>query len=114
MVGVPRGVTRPLVDGKVPRKGSANDPVLGLDEIISMTWRHPNRAGLVSMKWPPWHGLGSWGQERPPSRWVQGERSLPRVIERRYVLLALDGLNARQSHGLGDATGARSGPLAKM
>jgi len=66
------------------------------------------------MKWPPWHGLGSWGQERPPRRWVQGERSLPRVIERRYVLLALDGLNARQSHGLGDATGARSGPLAKM
>jgi len=45
---------------------------------------------------------------------VQGERSLPRVIERRYVLLALDGLNARQSHGLGDATGVRSGPLAKM
>ena len=45
---------------------------------------------------------------------MQGERSLPRVIERRYVLLALDGLNARQSHGLGDATGVRSSPLAKM
>ena len=28
------------------------------------------------MKWPPWNGLGSWGQERSLSRWVQGERSL--------------------------------------
>ena len=42
------------------------------------------------MKWPPWDGLGSWGQERPPSRWVQGERSLPRVVDRRYDLLALE------------------------
>lgn len=60
-----KGLEGSLVDGMVPRKGSAKAPFTGLDEIISMTWRHPNSAGLVSMKWPPWNGLGSWGQERP-------------------------------------------------
>lgn len=62
--------------GWVQGKGSAKAPFHGRDEV-------------VSMKWLPWNGLGSWGQERPPSRWVQGERSLPRVFDRRYGLLVL-------------------------
>ena len=33
-----KGVTRPLVDGKVPRKGSANAPVFGLHEMAFMAW----------------------------------------------------------------------------
>jgi len=34
---------------------------------------------------------GEWvqGVRKPLDRWVQGERSLPRVIDRRYGLLAL-------------------------
>ena len=75
--------------------------------------RHPNRAGLVSMKWswgyrweqersPDWQvsgaitltsGFQRW-RDSPFDRWVQGERSLPRVMERRNVLMALHGFNA--------------------
>lgn len=57
LVGVPRGVKLPMVDGMAPRKGSAKAPLLGLDEVVSMKWRHPIRAGLVSMKW----SWGHWG-----------------------------------------------------
>ena len=100
-----------LVDGnRSTEKGSANAPFPGLDEVVSMKWRYPNRAGLVSMKWPPWHGLGSWGQERPPSRWVQGERSLPRVIDRRYDLMALDGFNALKEPWAGGCNGGTQWP----
>ena len=95
------------------------------------------------MKWPPWHGLGAWGQERPPSRWGAGERRrLPcewvsrvgdtpfdpwfgaggegrlqalRVIDRRYDLLALERV---QYPGRAMAGGMQreraAGSLAKM
>jgi hypothetical protein len=43
LVGVPRGVKLPLVDGMVPRKGSAKAPLLGLDEIVSMKWSWGHR-----------------------------------------------------------------------
>jgi len=36
---------------------------------------------IVSMTWPQWNCQGSWGQERRPSRWVQGKRSFPRVAQ---------------------------------
>ncbi len=26
--------------------------------------------------WSPWNGLGSWGQERPSSRWGAGENEV--------------------------------------
>ena len=69
---------------------------------------------LVSMKWPQWNCQGSWGQERPPSRWVQGERSLPRVIERRYVLLALAwGRSPDRATAWGMQRGYAVGPLPR-
>jgi len=39
------------------------------------------------------------GRDSPFDRWVQGERSLPRVMERRNVLMALDGFNAQEEPG---------------
>jgi hypothetical protein len=33
-----KGCEAPLVDGMVPRKGSAKAPFGGLDEIVSMRW----------------------------------------------------------------------------
>ena len=56
---------------------------------------------------------------------MQGERRLPRVIDRRYGLMALEWVQSPDgANGLGDATGARpfltqrstvtSGPLAKV
>ena len=44
---------------------------------------------------------------------MQGERSLLRVVKRRYVL-ASDGSMPDRSHGLGDATGARSEPPCQV
>lgn len=49
-----KGLEGSLVDGMVPRKGSATAPF------------------LVSMKWSGVLGAGT-----PLSRWVQGERNLP-------------------------------------
>ena len=46
---------------------------------------------------------------------MQGERSLPRLIERGYVLLALDGFNAQKEPLAGGMQrGRAAGPLAKM
>ena len=46
---------------------------------------------------------------------VQGERSLPRVMKRRYVSMMLIRLDAGKRQGRGDATGgALAAPLAKM
>lgn len=73
--------------------------------------------------WPPWNGQGSWGAGTPtksmgagraksPCEWGSGERDSSddpwfgaggegrlqalRVVDRRYGLLALDGLNAQE------------------
>ena len=48
--------------------------------------------------------------DRPFDRWVQGERSLTRVIGRRYGRMAREGSIPDPRHRPGDATGARSGP----
>lgn len=46
---------------------------------------------------------------------MQGERSLPRVIERRYVLLALDGVDPMTEPQAGGMQRERAaGSLAKM
>jgi len=63
-----------LVDGMVPRKGSAKAPFL-------VRIAQGQERSLLSMTSSPWNGLGSWGQERHPSRWVQGKRSFPRVAQ---------------------------------
>jgi len=96
----------------------------------------------VSKKSSPWSGLGSWGQERPPSRWVQGERSLPRVgfkgghdsphdpwfgaggegrlqalrvVDRRYDLLAQEWVQCPDgATAWGMQRGRAASPLAKM
>jgi len=52
--------------------------------------------------------------DRPFDRWVQGERSLTRVIGRRYGRMAREGSIPDPRHRPGDATGVRSDPLAKM
>ena len=38
-----KGCEAPLVDGMVPRKGSAKAPLLGRDEIVSMKWSWGHR-----------------------------------------------------------------------
>lgn len=79
--------------GWVQGKGSAKAPFPGLDEVVSMKWSGVSGAGT------------------PLCRWVQGERSLPRVMERRYVPLAPQRAQCPEgATGRGDATGARSGP----
>ena len=88
-----QGARRLLVDGLVPRQGSANAPFPGLDEVVSMKWSGVTGAGT------------------PLCRWVQGERSLPRVIDRRNGRMALERAGCPDgATGRGDATGARSGP----
>jgi hypothetical protein len=58
------------------------------------------------MKWSGVLGAGT-----SLGRWVQGERSLPRVVDRRYGLLALGWVQyPDRAMGRGDGTGARSGP----
>lgn len=79
--------------GWVQGKGSAKAPFPGLDEVVSMKWSGVSGAGTLLR------------------RWVQGERSLPRVMERRYVPLAPQRAQCPEgATGRGDATGARSGP----
>ena len=79
--------------GWVQGNGSAKAPFPGLDEVVSMKWSGVSGAGT------------------PLCRWVQGERSLPRVMERRYVPLAPQRAQCPGgATGRGDATGARSGP----
>lgn len=64
----------------------------------------------VSMKWSGVLGAGT-----PSSRWVQGERNLPASGQ---PAIRLDGAGTGsipwKRQGRGDATGVRSGPLAKM
>jgi hypothetical protein len=120
-----KGIEGSLLDGKVQEgRAEASRPV-----------RVP-RGATLPLVW----GLG--GRNAPQSRWVQGERSLLasgvqggrdsppdpwsgaggegrlqalRVIDRRYGLLARDGLNAliRAMAG-GMQRGRAAGPLAKM
>ena len=40
-----KGLEGSLVDGMVPRKGSANAPFHGLDEVVSMKWSGALGAG---------------------------------------------------------------------
>ena len=90
--------------------------VVGIGSRQTLSASKPRRVGpaeSVSMKWswgyrweqersPDWQVSGAItltsgfhkGRDSPFDRWVQGERSLPRVIERRNVLMALDGPNA--------------------
>jgi len=49
-------------------------------------WRHPIGGRLASRE-----SQGSTGARRSFGRWVQGERSLPRVINRRYDCMARQG-----------------------
>ena len=65
--------------------------------------------------WPPWHGLGSIGAGTPLGRWAQGERSLPRVVDRRYDLWLWNGFNALEEPlAEGMQRGRAAGPLAKQ
>jgi len=48
------------------------------------------------------------------ARWVQGERQSPVRGQTAQRLMERQGSMPATFHGLGDATGARSGPLAKM
>ena len=67
------------------------------------------------MKWPPWHGLGSWGQARPQVDGCRESEVSLRVIERRYVLLAQDGFNTlTEPRAGGMQRGRAAGPLAEM
>jgi hypothetical protein len=55
------------------------------------------------------------GRDSPFDRWVQGERSLPRVMERRNVLMALDGFNAQEEPRPEGCNGsAQRAPLPRL
>ncbi len=55
------------------------------------------------------------GRDSPFDRWVQGERSLPRVMERRHVLMALDGFNAQEEPRPEGCNGsAQRAPLPRL
>ena len=59
-------------------------------------------------------GFQRW-RDSPFDRWVQGERSLPRVMERRYVLMALDGFNALEEPRPEGCNGsAQRAPLPRL
>ena len=75
-----------------------------------------NAYGIQSAQgWPPWHGLGSIGAGTPLGRWAQGERSLPRVVDRRYDLWLWNGFNALEEPlAEGMQRGRAAGPLAKQ
>ena len=93
LVGVPRGMTCPMVDGKVPRRGSATAPLIGLHEMV-------------------------WGLGGRNARQVEGCRESEvslRVVDRRYGLLAFQGFNALEEPEAGGMQrGRAAGPLAKM
>ena len=72
---------------------------------------------------PDWQGSGAItltsgfhkGRDSPFDRWVQGERSLPRVVDRRYDLMALDGFNAQKEPGPEGCNGsAQRAPLPRL
>lgn len=55
------------------------------------------------------------GRDSPFDRWVQGERSLPRVMERRNVLMALDGFNTQEEPRPEGCNGsAQRAPLPRL
>lgn len=92
-----KGLEGSLVDGMVPRKGSAKAPFHGLDEGVSMKWSGVSGAGT------------------PLGRWVQGERSLPARDQPAIRLMAPEGLNAlTEPQAGGMQRGRAAGPLAKM
>lgn len=72
---------------------------------------------------PDWHVSGAItltsgfhkGRDSPFDRWVQGERSLPRVMERRNVLMALDGVNTQEEPRPEGCNGsAQRAPLPRL
>ena len=59
-------------------------------------------------------GFQRW-RDSPFDRWVQGERSLPRVMERRNVLMALDGVNTQEEPRPEGCNGsAQRAPLPRL
>jgi len=55
------------------------------------------------------------GRDSPFDRWVQGERSLPRVVDRRYGLLALKwGQSPARAKAGGMQRERAAGSLAKI
>tara|TARA_R110002124_G_C8972718_1_gene515354 strand:- start:4216 stop:4602 length:387 start_codon:yes stop_codon:yes gene_type:complete len=82
-----------MVDGKVPRKGSATAPVIGLYQMV--------------------RGLGVRNADQVDGC-RESEVSL-RVVDRRYGLLASDGFNTLEEPiAEGMQRGRAAGPLAKM